>query len=95
MSGDDVAAKSRLFFNGMHEMKVNAQAYDETARKRLRALSLELTGLSKRVQLMVSRKLQSRQARRHFLPRRWFIASLAHARRIKQLNLYASLMAST
>ena len=47
VSGDDVAAKSGLFFNGMHEMKANAQAYDETARGRLRALSLELTGLSK------------------------------------------------
>ena len=47
VSGDDVAAKSGLFFNGMHEMKANAQAYDETARKRLRALSLELTGLSR------------------------------------------------
>jgi NAD(P)-dependent dehydrogenase (short-subunit alcohol dehydrogenase family) len=47
VSGDDVVAKSGLFFNGMHEMKANAQAYDETARKRLRALSLELTGLSK------------------------------------------------
>jgi NAD(P)-dependent dehydrogenase (short-subunit alcohol dehydrogenase family) len=46
VSGDDVAAKSGLFFNGMHEMKANAQAYDETARQRLRALSLELTGLS-------------------------------------------------
>jgi NAD(P)-dependent dehydrogenase (short-subunit alcohol dehydrogenase family) len=47
VSGDDVAGKSGLFFNGMHEMKANAQAYDETARKRLRALSLKLTGLSK------------------------------------------------
>jgi NAD(P)-dependent dehydrogenase (short-subunit alcohol dehydrogenase family) len=47
VSGDDVANKSGLFFNGMHEMKANAQAYDETARKRLRTLSLELTGLSK------------------------------------------------
>jgi NAD(P)-dependent dehydrogenase (short-subunit alcohol dehydrogenase family) len=47
VSGDDVARKSGLFFNGMHEMKANAQAYDETSRKRLRALSLELTGLSK------------------------------------------------
>jgi hypothetical protein len=27
-------------------MKANAQAYDEAARKRLRALSLKLTGLS-------------------------------------------------
>ena len=47
VSGDDVAGRSGLFFNGMHEMKANAQAYDETARGRLRALSLELTGLSK------------------------------------------------
>jgi NAD(P)-dependent dehydrogenase (short-subunit alcohol dehydrogenase family) len=45
VSGDDVAGKSGLFFNGMNEMKPNAQAYDEAARKRLRALSLELTGL--------------------------------------------------
>jgi hypothetical protein len=47
VSGDGVAGKSGLFFNGMNEMKANAQAYDEAARKRLRALSLELTGLSK------------------------------------------------
>jgi NAD(P)-dependent dehydrogenase (short-subunit alcohol dehydrogenase family) len=45
VSGDDVAARSGLFFNGMNEMKANAQAYDATARKRLRALSLALTGL--------------------------------------------------
>jgi NAD(P)-dependent dehydrogenase (short-subunit alcohol dehydrogenase family) len=47
VSGDDVAGESGLFFNGMHEMKANAQVYDETARKRLRALSLKLTGLAK------------------------------------------------
>jgi NAD(P)-dependent dehydrogenase (short-subunit alcohol dehydrogenase family) len=46
--GDDVAAKSGLFFNGMNEAKANPQAYDESARKRLRALSLELTGLAAR-----------------------------------------------
>jgi hypothetical protein len=45
-TGDDVAGKSGLFFNGMNEAKVNQQAYDEGARKRLRKLSLELTGLS-------------------------------------------------
>jgi NAD(P)-dependent dehydrogenase (short-subunit alcohol dehydrogenase family) len=45
-AGDDVAAKSGLFFNGMREAQANPQAYDETARKRLRALSLELTGLT-------------------------------------------------
>jgi NAD(P)-dependent dehydrogenase (short-subunit alcohol dehydrogenase family) len=44
--GDDVAGKSGLFFNGMHEARANPQAYDEAARKRLRALSLELTGLT-------------------------------------------------
>jgi NAD(P)-dependent dehydrogenase (short-subunit alcohol dehydrogenase family) len=44
-TGDDVADKSGLFFNGMNEAKANPQAYDEAARKRLRALSLELTGL--------------------------------------------------
>jgi len=45
VQGDDVADKSGLFFNGMNEMKANAQAYDEAARKRLRELSLKLTGL--------------------------------------------------
>jgi NAD(P)-dependent dehydrogenase (short-subunit alcohol dehydrogenase family) len=44
--GDDVADKSGLFFNGMNQAKANPQAYDEAARKRLRELSLELTGLS-------------------------------------------------
>ena len=45
VSGDDVAGKSGLFFNGMNEMKANPQAYDAAARKRLRDLSLKLTGL--------------------------------------------------
>ena len=45
-AGDDVAGKSGLFFNGMNEMQANAQAYDETARARLRTLSLALTGLT-------------------------------------------------
>lgn len=44
--GDDVAGKSGLFFNGMREAQANPQAYDAEARKRLRALSLELTGLA-------------------------------------------------
>jgi NAD(P)-dependent dehydrogenase (short-subunit alcohol dehydrogenase family) len=47
VQGDDVANKSGLFFNGMNEMKANAQAYDEAARKRLRELSLQLTGLAR------------------------------------------------
>ena len=45
VNGDDVAAKSGLFFNGMNEMKANPQAYDASARKHLRSLSLALTGL--------------------------------------------------
>jgi NAD(P)-dependent dehydrogenase (short-subunit alcohol dehydrogenase family) len=45
-AGDDVAGKSGLFFNGMREAQANPQAYDEAARKHLRALSLELTGLT-------------------------------------------------
>ena len=45
VSGDDDAGRSGLFFNGMNEAKANRQAYDVAARKRLRALSLELTGL--------------------------------------------------
>lgn len=44
--GDDVAGKSGLFFNGMSQAQANPQAYDEAARKRLRRLSLELTGLT-------------------------------------------------
>src|SRR3954451_16473259 len=46
-AGDDVAGKSGLFFNGMREAQANPQAYDDAARRRLRALSLELTGLSR------------------------------------------------
>jgi NAD(P)-dependent dehydrogenase (short-subunit alcohol dehydrogenase family) len=45
VQGDDVAGKSGLFFNGMNEMKANPQAYEEAARRRLRELSLRLTGL--------------------------------------------------
>jgi len=44
-TGDDVAGRSGLFFNGMYEAQANPQAYDVTARKKLRAISLELTGL--------------------------------------------------
>ncbi len=44
--GDDVAGKTGLFFNGMQQAHANPQAYDEAARQRLRALSLELTGLT-------------------------------------------------
>jgi NAD(P)-dependent dehydrogenase (short-subunit alcohol dehydrogenase family) len=43
--GEDMAGKTGLFFNGMQQSKANSQAYDAAARKQLRALSLELTGL--------------------------------------------------
>ncbi|MGY8709301.1 SDR family NAD(P)-dependent oxidoreductase [Bradyrhizobium sp. 18BD] len=46
VEGDDVAGKSGLFFNGMNEARANPQAYNADARRRLRALSLKLTGLS-------------------------------------------------
>jgi NAD(P)-dependent dehydrogenase (short-subunit alcohol dehydrogenase family) len=45
-AGDDVEGKSGLFFNGTSEAKAHPQAYDETARARLRKLSLTLAGLS-------------------------------------------------
>jgi NAD(P)-dependent dehydrogenase (short-subunit alcohol dehydrogenase family) len=44
--GEDMAGKSGLFFNGMAQAQANPQAYDASARQRLRALSLELTGLA-------------------------------------------------
>src|SRR5664279_953222 len=44
--GDDVAGKSGRFFNGMHEAQANPQAYDGTARERLRALSFDLTSVA-------------------------------------------------
>ena len=46
IEGDDVTGRSGLFFNGMNEARANPQAYDADARRRLRALSLKLTGLS-------------------------------------------------
>jgi NAD(P)-dependent dehydrogenase (short-subunit alcohol dehydrogenase family) len=45
-AADEMADKTGLFFNGMREAQANPQAYDNAARKRLRDLSLELTGLS-------------------------------------------------
>ncbi len=41
-----VEGQTALYFNGLREAKAQAQAYDPDARRRLRALSLELTGLS-------------------------------------------------
>ena len=43
--GDDMEGKTGLFFNGMQPSKANPQAYDGAARQRLRALSLQLSGL--------------------------------------------------
>jgi NAD(P)-dependent dehydrogenase (short-subunit alcohol dehydrogenase family) len=48
-AGEDVTGKTGLFFNGMQQAQPNPQAYDAAARSQLRALSLELTGLSARV----------------------------------------------
>jgi len=41
--------QSGLYFNGLRETRADAQAYDAEARKKLRALSLQLTGLSAEV----------------------------------------------
>ncbi len=38
--------KSGLYFSGLREQRANAQAYDASARKRLRALSFELVGMA-------------------------------------------------
>ena len=40
-----VAGWTGLYFNGLREARAHAQAYDADARRRLQALSLELTGL--------------------------------------------------
>jgi NAD(P)-dependent dehydrogenase (short-subunit alcohol dehydrogenase family) len=40
-----LADKSGLYFSGMNESRTNPQAYDENARRRLRALSFDLVGL--------------------------------------------------
>ena len=40
-----VAGRTGLYFNGLQGAKAHAQANDADARRRLQALSLELTGL--------------------------------------------------
>jgi NAD(P)-dependent dehydrogenase (short-subunit alcohol dehydrogenase family) len=40
---DDMEGRSGLFFNGLREARANAQAYDASARRNLRELSLKLT----------------------------------------------------
>jgi NAD(P)-dependent dehydrogenase (short-subunit alcohol dehydrogenase family) len=39
--------RSGLYFNGLREAHANAQAYDDEARQRLKAISLELAGITK------------------------------------------------
>jgi NAD(P)-dependent dehydrogenase (short-subunit alcohol dehydrogenase family) len=41
----EVAGKTGVYFNQLHEARANAQAYDDEARAKLWALSMELTGL--------------------------------------------------
>jgi NAD(P)-dependent dehydrogenase (short-subunit alcohol dehydrogenase family) len=44
-AGPALAGRSGLYFNGLREARADRQAYDAEARARLRALSLELTGV--------------------------------------------------
>src|SRR5262249_40026381 len=43
---DELDGRSGQFYNGLRPSKANPQAYDDTARERLRGLSLQLTGLA-------------------------------------------------
>jgi NAD(P)-dependent dehydrogenase (short-subunit alcohol dehydrogenase family) len=43
---DELDGRSGEFYNGLRPSKANPQAYDGTARERLRVLSLQLTGLT-------------------------------------------------
>jgi NAD(P)-dependent dehydrogenase (short-subunit alcohol dehydrogenase family) len=44
-AGPTLEGRSGLYFNGLREARADRQAYDADARARLRALSLELTGM--------------------------------------------------
>ena len=44
-----LAGRTGLYFNGRHETRAHSQAYDAEARRKLWALSLELTGLASAV----------------------------------------------
>ena len=46
VESEALAGGSGLYFNGMQESRADSQAYDENARRRLRALSFELAGLA-------------------------------------------------
>lgn len=41
----ELTGRTGLYYNGLNEARANAQAYDAEARRRLRELSLELTGV--------------------------------------------------
>ena len=41
----ELQGRTGLFFNGLREARAHAQAYDEEARAKLRAISVELTGV--------------------------------------------------
>src|ERR671923_95634 len=43
---DELDGRSGQFYNGLQRSKANPQAHDNTARERLRVLSLQLTGLA-------------------------------------------------
>jgi hypothetical protein len=42
----ELEGKTGLYFDGLREARADAQAYDASARRRLRTISLRLTGLS-------------------------------------------------
>jgi NAD(P)-dependent dehydrogenase (short-subunit alcohol dehydrogenase family) len=46
VDGPALEGRTGLYFNGMQESRADRQAYDEEARKRLRALSFDLVGLA-------------------------------------------------
>jgi NAD(P)-dependent dehydrogenase (short-subunit alcohol dehydrogenase family) len=47
-SSPALEGRSGLYFDGLRESRANAQAYDRAARAKLRALSLDLAGLSEK-----------------------------------------------
>ena len=51
--------RSGLYFDGLNEARANAQAYDAAAREKLRAISLQLAGLSSPVDQSHSGAFQS------------------------------------
>jgi hypothetical protein len=46
VAGESLDGTSGRYFNGLRESRADEQAYDETARARLRELSDRLTGLA-------------------------------------------------